>query len=242
MLSDVVRALMRRWYVLIVGLLATAALTYGGYSTTPPEYSARGLVLLLPSETTVGLGGNPFLSLGGLEQPAGILVAYFASTTWEDEIEKRAPDAQFLVAIDDSTRGPVIVVDVTDSDPAATLATLNFITEQIPIELDRLQQRVETPDAAMITSMQLVIDERAKEDTAATTRIVIAAAGAGIVLTGIMAFILDGFLSNRPVGRRRKNRSPQRPRTSTGNDSDHSDADSESTETDLTRQPTGRSS
>ena len=140
MISDVIRALRRRWYVLLAGLLLTFGLAYGAYSTTPPEYSARGLVLLLPSDSSVGPGGNPFLNLSGLEQPASIVVAYFASTTAKDDIASQAPSAEFDVEIDSSTRGPVIVVTVTDKNADKALATLNYIANQIPLQLQRLQQ------------------------------------------------------------------------------------------------------
>ncbi len=224
MILDVFRAMGRRWYIVIAGLLATVGLAYGAYGASPPEYSARGLVLLLPSEASVGKGGNPFLNLAGLEQPAGIVVAYFSSTTWRDEIAKRAPDAQFLVAIDDSTRGPVVVVDVTDKSATETLATLKYITDQIPIELARLQQEVGAPQTATITSMPLVVDTRAEANTSGATRLMIAAAGLGVVLTGIVSFAADGMLSRRQGSRRRR----------AGNsDSEDSDSESDSdTETD----------
>lgn len=201
MILDVIRALGRRWYVLIVGLLLTAGLAYGAYSTTPPEYSARGLVLLLPPEDSLKAGGNPFLSLSGLEQPASIVVGYFASTTARDDIAIRAPGADFDVAIDSSTRGPVIAVEVTDNSAEATLATLTYISDQIPVQLQRLQQEVNVPAGAMITSMQLVTDVSAEVDRASTIRMVIAACAVGLVATGIAAFLLDGMLMSRRARR-----------------------------------------
>jgi hypothetical protein len=201
---DVIRALGRRWYVLLVGLLLTAGLAYGAYSVTPPDYTARGLVLLLPSEASVGNGGNPFLSLSGLEQPASIVAAYFSSTTARDDISKQAPNAEFEVAIDDSTRGPVLAVAVTDKTPSETLATLNYITDQIPLQLRQLQQEVNAPTEAMITSMPLVIDDSVEANRAGTIRMVIAAAVLGLVITGIATFTLDGMLLSRRGRRGRR--------------------------------------
>lgn len=199
---DVIRALKRRWYVLIAGLLLTAGLAYGAYSSTPPEYTARGLVLLLPSQASVGTGGNPFLNLSGLEQPASIVAAYFASTTARDDIAQRAPDADFEVLIDASTRGPVIAVTVTDKSEAETLSALTYITDQIPLQLQQLQQEVKAPPEAMITSMRLVVDDSAEANRAGTIRMVIAATVLGLVMTGIAAFTLDGMLLSRRARRR----------------------------------------
>lgn len=197
MLVDVMRALARRWYVLIVGLIMTAGLAYGAYAATPPEYTARGLVLLLPSEIAVGEAGNPFLALGGLEQPAGIVVAYFASASAQAEVEAESPTAQYLVAIDDSTRGPVISVNVTDETAEGALATLSFLMERIPAQLERLQRDVDAPDEAIITSMPLTVDQEAKVDRSGTVRMVIAATAVGLLVTGAVAFALDGVLLRR---------------------------------------------
>lgn len=201
MVRDVIRALGRRWYVLLVGLLLTAGLAYGAYSTTPPEYTARGLVLVLPSEDSIKAGGNPFLNLSGLEQPASIVVAYFASSTAKEEIANRAPHAEFEVALDSSTRGPVIAVDVTDKSSEETLSTLTYLMDQIPVQLQRLQQEVDAPAGAMVTSMQLVVDDSAEADRAGTIRTVIAAIVVGLAATGVAASMLDGLLLSRRARR-----------------------------------------
>ncbi|WP_375386203.1 hypothetical protein [uncultured Microbacterium sp.] len=201
MLLDVIRALGRRWYVLVIGALATAGLVYGAYVVSPPQYTARALILLLPSQTAVGAGGNPFLELSGLEQPAGIVVAYFGSASARDEVKQQSETAKFTVGIDDSTRGPVIAIDVTDASDQTTLSVLDYVADRIPQELERLQSDVATPSNAMIGSMTLTIDSQAKKDNSATIRSVIAAGVLGIVLTGIVAFSLDGLLRRRTIRR-----------------------------------------
>lgn len=198
---DVIRALGRRWYVVLVGAIATAGLTVGAYVTTPPEYNARALVLLLPSEVAVGEGGNPFLTLGGLEQPAGILVAYFSSAPAREDVKQQSPTAQYVVGIDDSTRGPVIAIDVTDTSAEKTLDTLTFIADRIPVELAALQEQVDTPADAVITSIPLTVDEKAERGMGATIRMMIAALVVGITATCITAFALDGLLRRRQLRR-----------------------------------------
>lgn len=201
MVLDVIRALGRRWYVVLVGAIVTAGLTVGAYVTTPPEYNARALVLLLPSEVAVGEGGNPFLTLGGLEQPAGILVAYFSSAPAREDVKQQSPTAQYVVGIDDSTRGPVIAIDVTDTSAQKTLDTLAFIADRIPVELAALQEQVDTPADAVITSIPLTVDEKAERAMGATIRMMIAALVVGITATCITAFALDGLLRRRQLRR-----------------------------------------
>lgn len=203
MILDVFRAMGRRWHVVLIGLALTAGLSWAASEVSPPEYNARGLVLLLPGDNAVLDGGNPFLALSGLEQPAGIVVAYFASSAAQVEVAAVSESAQFEVFLDDSTRGPVIAVDVTDISADATLETLEFLTDRVPAELKRLQEQVGAPADSMITSMPLAIDDRAEADTAGTTRLIIAALVVGAVLTVAGALTLDGLLLRRKVRRAR---------------------------------------
>ena len=47
-ISDLLRGLGRRWYFLVLGLLATAALCVGAMRFVPVDYVAKSSVLLLP--------------------------------------------------------------------------------------------------------------------------------------------------------------------------------------------------
>ncbi|WP_158866141.1 hypothetical protein [Leifsonia sp. AG29] len=201
MTRDVIRALGRRWYVIVVGLLVTVGLAWGAYRITPPTYTSSALILLLPSETTVGPGGNPFLALSNLDQPAGILVAYFSGTTAQAQVKEHSPTAQYTVAINSSTRGPIIEVDVTDKTSEGALSALDYITGQIPAELSSLQKQVDAPANAVITSMPLTVDQKAKADYSGTIRMVITAVVVGLLATGLIAFALDGLLLSRRARR-----------------------------------------
>lgn len=197
MVLDVIRALGRRWYVVVIGLLLTGGLVFGAYKASPPEYNARALVLLLPPRADVGKGGNPFLLLSGLEQPAGILAAYFSSAPARSDVEAISPTAEYEVGIDDSTRGPVIAIDVTDESPVDTLRVLAYLLDEIPAELARLQQQVDTRGDAIVGSMSLTVDREAEPDLRGTVRLMIAALVVGVVGTGFAAVALDGFLQRR---------------------------------------------
>ncbi|WP_106816276.1 hypothetical protein [Microbacterium timonense] len=192
----------RRWYIVLAGLLLTAGLTWTAYQSTPPEYQARGLVLLLPGANAVPAGGNPFLALSGLEQPASIVVAYFASAAAQAEVADVSASADFAVQLDASTRGPVIAIDVTDDTADGAIATLDFLTQRVPEELARLQGELGAPADSIITSMPLVVDDEPETDNSGTIRITIAALALGIVVTGIATFTLDGMLMRRRTRRK----------------------------------------
>ena len=201
MTRDVMRALGRRWYVLVAGLLMTVGLAYGAYQVTPANYTASSLVLLLPSTSAVGPGGNPFLALSDLDQPAGILVAYFSGSAAAADVKANAPTAKYQVLISQSTRGPIIEVDVTDKTSAGAIGALDYLTNQIPAELHKLQTAVDAPADALITSMPLTVDAKAKADYSGTIRMVISAVVVGLLVTGVIAFALDGLLLGRRARR-----------------------------------------
>jgi len=192
----------RRWYIVLTGLILTVGLAWVAFQATPPEYEARGLVLLLPGANAVPEGGNPFLALSGLEQPASIVVAYFASAAAHTEVEAVSETADFSVQLDASTRGPVIAIDVTDRSAQGTIDTLEFLAARVPEELQRLQSEVGAPTPSLISSMPLVTDDEPEADNSGTVRITIAALAAGIIATGIATFALDGVLMRRRMRRR----------------------------------------
>ncbi|WP_157005415.1 hypothetical protein [Microbacterium trichothecenolyticum] len=170
-------------------------------------------------------GGNPFLALSGLEQPASIVVAYFGSTAAQEEVAGVSDTAEFSVQLDASTRGPVIAIDVTDQTAEGTIETLDFLAARVPEELQRLQNEVGAPAPSIISSMQLVTDDEPEADNSGTVRITIAALAAGIVATGVATFALDGVLMRRRTRRRAKAAAQFGPSTSVDTEAVALDAD-----------------
>lgn len=201
MLLNVFRVMVRRWYIVLAGLLLTAGLAYGATVAASSEYTSRALILVLPSEEGVGEDGNPFLALGGLEQPASLVTAYFSSTTAQREVAERSSTATYLVALDEQVRGPVILVQVSDASAEQSLATLDYLTERIPQELRRLQDELRAPESSMLGSMLLQKDVEATEDNSAAVRLIIAAIAVGLLATVFLAHWADGPLTRRAARR-----------------------------------------
>jgi hypothetical protein len=199
-LTDFLRALGRRWYVLAVGIVATVGLAIGAYTISPPVYTARGLIILLPSDVSAD-GRNPFLALSDLDLPARILVSYFQSESAQNDVAAVAPDAKYVVSIEESTRGPIIAVDVKDSTPESALSTLAYIANAVPTNLTRLQTEVGAPATTFVRTSVLTMDQLAQEDVSGTIRVVVAAAAAGLVVSLIATFLVDRMLLGS--GRRR---------------------------------------
>ena len=202
MIVEVIRILVRRWYLVLLGVLLTLGMAFGTRTSSPPTYEAHGLVLILPSKSAVAKGGNPLLVLDGLQQPAGILVAHYASVPAGQEVADISPTAKFTVLLDDATRGPVIAVDVVDNSPASAMAVLNHLIADIPKQLVTLQQQVQAVPNTFIRSMPLTVDTAATQNRSATIRLMIVVYLLGLVGTIFATVGLDSYLNNRRRSRR----------------------------------------
>lgn len=196
-LSDILGPIRRRWYILLIGLLLAGAAGWGTAVITPSQYTARGLVMLLPSALTTGQKGNPLLNLGGLELPARVLIAYYSSEPAQSDLEKFAPKAEVQVTMEESTRGPIIAVDVKDVTPDGAMRVLNHVTDSIPENLARIQTEVGTSKQAAIGSMPLVLDDEAKPDISQVVRLVLASVVATLALVFFVLFSVDGVILRR---------------------------------------------
>jgi len=190
---DWIKALRRRWYVVLV----TAALIVLSPRLAPPEYAARGLVVLMPPRGVSATGDNPFLDLGGLDLPARVLVAYYSSNSTADAIKAVSPNADVTVSIEESTRSPVIAVDVLDTSPQDALKTLDYVVGTIPTNLTNLQAEVKAPAETRVTAMTLTLDQRAIPDLTNLVRYLIVV-GVGVpALTALLAVAIDGAIRRR---------------------------------------------
>lgn len=199
--TTVVAALLRRWYVVLAGLLLTTGLVYGATTAVPPTYSAVGSVLLLPPEASLEDGSNPLLALGGLEQPAALVVAYLAGDEAREAFAQQYPDATYDIVLDPLSRGPLVIVTVEDPSSDDVLAALNSVLDALPAALTQLQDEVAAPSESRIGSMPLSVDTEATTERSDWLRAVIAAAGVGIVLTLVGAVSFDSLALRRRTRR-----------------------------------------
>lgn len=199
-MSTFFHAVRRKWYVAVAGLILTAGLGVGVSQFVQPEYTARGLILLIPPVEETG--ANPFLSIGGLELPARVLVAAYSSNAMQERIADRAPDAEVKVTMEEATRGPVIAVDVVDTSAEGALETLDFVVETIPVTLDQLQDDVNAPSNARATSIQLTMDTIAEPEYETLIRVMVLVVGGGLAVT-VLAILLAENLSQRSARAKR---------------------------------------
>lgn len=218
-LGQIIGTIGRRWYLVLLGLVATVAIGYVGVSLTPPTYQATGTVLLLPSREQMSRGGqNPFLQLSDLDTPASIVIASLSGDERKTAVAQMSPTASYAVQFDESLRGPAVQVIVSDRSAASALSIMHALLDAVPQTLASLQAGRNVPETAAVGSMPLVVATQAEKSTSDTVRAGVAAVGAGLILTAVFVFAIDGLLSRRGARRARRAQDLEQDPDSDGSD------------------------
>lgn len=200
-LRDLYASVKRRWYVMVVGLLLTAAASVYGYQEAPVKYEASGSVALIPPPTAVISGDNPFLYMGGLEQALGVLTVKLNSPAVQRPIAETYPDVQYTTTRDSSTNGPIVLISVTGSSSEDTLGALRYVLDAVPDTLASLQDALDLSPGARMTSMPLAMDEQAEVSDSTRTRMLLALAALGSAGSLLVAGQFDKVILRRRARR-----------------------------------------
>ncbi|MHC5797836.1 hypothetical protein ACVXZ4_16945 [Lacisediminihabitans sp. FW035] len=200
-LRDLAASLLRRWPVVLVGLLVTAGMCVGLAYVVPASYVARTSMVLLPPSTVVGAGGNPYLYLGGLGQALDVLTRKLNADEISLPIKKSYPDTEFTVSGDSSTTGPIIIVEASAPTAATARAVMNAVVDAAEPAMDSLQSGLDVPDKARITVSAFAVDQAPTPDLKTRIQVVGAVGALGLILTLLTAAFVDGrILARRQNG------------------------------------------
>lgn len=197
LLADLPRVLLRRWYVVAVGLVATVGLCLLASLAVPAQYTGTAEVLLLPSKTETGRGGNPYAGLAGLG-PAGAVLAKSMS---DDATHRALRDAgltsTYEIGPDSTSAAPLLLITVTAEAPQVALTSLDLLLARVPTTLRQLQQALGVDQGAFISSTVVTRSSRAAVLRTPQLRALIVAAFLGVAVTLFGTALLDVFLLNR---------------------------------------------
>jgi hypothetical protein len=212
-LRNLSESLLRRWYLVIVGMCAVAALAALTYVHVPPTYQANANVVLLPPKTSVVEGGNPYLFLGGLSQALDVLTRSIDGDTTREGILGSRKDLDYAVEPDRTTAGPILVVQATGPTVKETLTVLGAVLNAVPVNLRQLQNGLQVSPSSQITSMTLTVDQKPTIVGKDRLRAVVGVAGIGAAGVCLLIGAVDGILLSRA---RRKDRTAESRPVATG--------------------------
>lgn len=204
-LADTLRGLLRRWYIVVPGIVVAIAVSIGAWQVIKPDYVRTGTQLLLPGATSIPEAGNPYLYLGGLSQAADVLVTAMSSENVLNPILDGHPGAEIDVARDPATSGPMLLTTVTARSDAESEEILSAVVDQTESELDRLQDVDGITAGNRIGIKTITLDQQSTLQQKNRILGVAASALVVLLLTFVIASLVDGLSTRR---RRRSSPSP----------------------------------
>jgi hypothetical protein len=211
-IAETLRGLLRRWYIVMPGLLLAAAAAAYVWTQLPPTYQRSASQLLIPAEATLPeieirvegdedevqtVAPNPFLYLGGLNTAADVLVSAVRGAPSVAEALERYDGAELEVARDPMSSGPMLLVTVTAPTDEAAATLIRIMLDETTRVLDELQTTQHVPDTSRVLISPIAVDS---ESTLGNReRMTMAgAAGVGIaVLSILLAAAVDGLVQRR---------------------------------------------
>ncbi|MDJ0340943.1 chain length determinant protein [Streptomyces sp. H10-C2] len=195
-LAEICRVMRRRWYVLLPGLLLTAALTAGVYLVVPVKYQSQSTVGLLNSQkATVAFDGNPFLSTQtSLTGMADSLARNLNSDASITELKARGLTGIYQAMIADNAQGPLMWLTVTGTDKAGVLASDQILTAYAAERLQQFQTQQSVAPKAMIRMTTIVPPQNPVPQTKTRLQYLIMAGLLGFVLSMAGTFFVEARL------------------------------------------------
>ncbi|UOE42751.1 hypothetical protein [Agromyces larvae] len=201
---DVVRAIARRWYIPLAGVVIGAVLAIVAWSVVQPTYERSASQLLLPGESSVPDGDNPYLYIGGIGPAGDVLVRSIASTNALNDLEREFPGAEVAVGRDPTTSAPVINITVTARSDDEAAQVLDLFVKRTSTVLEDLQAQERIPEPDRITVIPITVDSESVLRQKERMMVTVAAGAIPVVLSAFVAALVDGLI----VARSRRRRSP----------------------------------
>lgn len=196
-LSDTLRTLLRRWYIVLLGLLLTAGLGWGVYRAVPATHEATASILLMPSDVMVGDAGNPYLYLGGMRDVLDVLVRRSDSEQIHEATLAAFEGSDYRVEPDATTQSPIVVITVQSPSPEDAIALLQTVMATVDSTLVTMQDELALPPTNRIQLRELVVDTTASVDTGTGRQAAIVAVGAGLLGTLLLTGTVDRIIVRR---------------------------------------------
>ncbi len=201
-LADLPKVLLRRWYLVVVGLLGTAMLGLAAYQVSPPSFTSSAEVLLLPPSSAVPAGGNPYLQLGGLDVAGDVLSKAMSDDASAAALKEAGAAGAYTAQLDGTAAAPMVLVTAEASSAAGSQKTLGLVLARIPTVLNSIQDLAAAPQTARITTIVLTQTQQPVKNIKSVIRAVGVAVAGGLAVTLLLTAVVDAVLvrPRRPRG------------------------------------------
>jgi hypothetical protein len=215
-LFDVARGCLRRWYIVLPLLAATAWFSHHVYTSVKPVYYSYAVISMAPPSTRVDVNpdGSPVPRNGLLDVGGAGLIANLAALGLRDPsvvaqvVAAGGKDdygARMFPVPANSPQLPMVMIDATEPDAASASKTVELALAQADPTLRTLQQQADVPDDQMLKAFVVSPPSEPAGAMPSRTRSTIAIAAAGTGIAIVIAVVVDVLLL-RWKARRQKRR------------------------------------
>lgn len=201
-LMETLKSLGRRWYVVVAGLLLTLGIGYTINTEIPTTFEVSGSIILMPPEETVGVAGNPYLFLGGLNQAQDVLVRRASAAAVVGPVLEKHPGTSYVILPDRTTSTPIVVVTAEAGSSDAALRVRDDAMKAVIATLKVMQDEADVKENLRVHGQNLVVDAGATAKTKTKVQMLLVATGGGAIGTLLLAGLLDGWLIERKERKR----------------------------------------
>jgi hypothetical protein len=201
-LWDLTRLLLRRWYFAVPMLLASVAVVVLAGQSVSPDYKATGYMQLIPAPSTGKLADpkakprpvNPWLDLGfvALGNAAALTV------TDQPSLDKLAAEGltdSVTVILDERT--PLFQIEAVGDSKEQATATVRQVIKLLQGDIAVKQKQYGTQAEDTISTLVINDGSTPKIESGKVKRVLIVAAGLGVLITTAATIALDYWLRRR---------------------------------------------
>ena len=187
--TDLRRLAMRRWYLLVGGLVITLIAAVVVVVEVGQRYSMQAVVVLVPPAQTENGYRNPFFDLSGLRAASDVVANALGDPSTVSKVSGASSTATYTAISDPNSPAPLINLAVEDSSLPKVKGALDTLLGAVPETVSRLQADIKVPDSSRITTSILSRSDSASSANKSLVRllVVIVAAGLAVTLLGVAA-------------------------------------------------------
>ncbi|WP_430791665.1 hypothetical protein [Actinoplanes sp. G11-F43] len=201
-LWDLTRLLLRRWYFAVPLLMASVAAVVLAAQNVSPDYKSMGYMQLIPAPSSgkpVNPNAkprpvNPWLGLGfaALGNAASLTVT---NPTTLEQLAKEGYSDSITVILNDRT--PLFEIEVVGDTREQAAATTQKIIKMLQDDIQAKQTQYKAMEEDTITTLVINDGGAPEQDSGTRKRVLIVAAGVGVLLTTACTIALDYWLRRR---------------------------------------------
>lgn len=220
-LFDVSRSCLRRWYVFLPLLIIVAWFTHSAYTSVKPVYYSNAVIGISPPSSRVdqvsdgaAVPRNGLLDIGGAPLIANLTtLGLQQQAAMERVFEGGGVDygAKMFPVAPGTPQLPLVMVEVTNADPAAVTKTLELVIAEADVTLKALQQQAMVPEGQMMTAFVVSAPGVPGAVMPTRTRSTVAIFVAGLGLSVVVTVLIDVALVALAARRRRIKARPPAP-------------------------------